>query len=114
MFIWDATTCELIGKKRLPKGARLVTAIGISAKDKYIAASDAAEKISVHLFDVKGGIAAIATVSINMRIGHLAFHPITEELFATAGKDHMCLCTYDGKSKIDLKKGKAGKGKIES
>jgi hypothetical protein len=36
--------------KKLPKGSRLVTAIAISNNDKNICASDAAEKITVHVF----------------------------------------------------------------
>jgi len=59
VFLWDAVTAKPIGKKRLPKGARLVTAIGISATDKYICASDAAEKITCHIFKVEGGVSAI-------------------------------------------------------
>ena len=114
VFLWDATTCEIIGKKRLPKGCRLVTAIGISATDKYIAASDAAEKIAVHLFAVDGGVAPIASVQINMKVVHLAWSPTSEETFATAGKDHMALCVYDGAKSVKMTKGKAGKGKIES
>jgi len=36
--------------KKLPKGSRLVTGISISNNDKFICASDAAEKITVHVF----------------------------------------------------------------
>lgn len=50
VFIWDAETCEVKRKLKLPKGCRLVSAIGISANDKYVAASDAAEKIQAHIF----------------------------------------------------------------
>merc|ERR1712195_91218 len=89
VFLWDASTAAMMGKKRLPKGCRLVTAIGISAADQYVAASDAAEKIAVHLFSVKGGAAALATVQINMKVVHLAFSPFEENILATAGKDHM-------------------------
>jgi len=115
VFLWDANTAEVIGKKRLPKGSRLVTAIGISAGDKYVAAADAAEKITVHLFEVAGGVAPVASVAINMKVVHLAFNPTSEDTFATAGKDHMALCVYDGKKTVKATKGKAGKGgKIES
>lgn len=96
VFLWDAETAKIIGKKRLPKGARLVTAIGVSATDQYIAAADAAEKITAHLFKVDGGVAPVASVQINMKVVHLAFNPCSEETFATAGKDHMALCVYDG------------------
>ena len=96
VFLWDAETAKIIGKKRLPKGARLVTAIGVSATDQYIAAADAAEKITAHLFKVDGGVAPVASVQINMKVFHLAFNPCSEETFATAGKDHMALCVYDG------------------
>lgn len=61
VFLWDAETAKPIGSKRLPKGARLVTAIGVSATDKYICAADAAEKITAHIFAVDGGKAPIAT-----------------------------------------------------
>lgn len=90
-----------------------MTAIGISATDKYICASDAAEKITAHIFEVQGGKSAIATVAINMKIVHLAWSPINEQLFATAGKDHVAICTLDGK-KVTMKKGKSKGGKIES
>lgn len=33
IFLWDALTAKVIGQKRLPKGSRLVTAIGVSATD---------------------------------------------------------------------------------
>lgn len=114
VFMWDADTAKPIGSKRLPKGARLVTAIGVSATDKYIAACDAAEKITVHIFDVAGGKAAIATCAINMKVVHLAWNPNTETQFATAGKDHVAICDFDGKKACKMTKGKAGKGKIES
>lgn len=114
VFLWDAVTAELICKKRLPKGGRLVTAIGISANDKYVCASDAAEKITAHVFEIAGGIKAIAKIEINMKIVHLAWSPHDENSFATAGKDHVIFCNLKG-DKIDKTKGKAGKdGKIES
>ena len=102
-------------KKRMPKGCRLVTAIGFSPSGKYIAASDAAEKITVYLFAVEGGVNKVADVAINMKIVHLAFSPHDDNVFATAGKDHVAICTFDGKDKIKNVKGKPGKGgKIES
>jgi len=113
IFLWDASTAAIMGKKRLPKGCRLVTAIGISATDKYVAASDAAEKIAVHLFDVAGGAAAIATVQINMKVVHLAFNAFDENILATAGKDHMAICTLDGKT-LNKKMGKGKGGTVDS
>jgi hypothetical protein len=98
IFVWDASTAEKHKKKRLPKGCRLVTSIGISANDKFIAASDAAEKIAVHLFDIAGGEKPIATVQINQKIVHLAMNNFDDNLFATAGKDHVAFCTWDGKT----------------
>lgn len=113
IYTWNAVTAEKMGKKRLPKGSRLVTAIGISATDKYICASDAAEKIAAYVFKIDGGAAAIASVEINMVVQHLAWSPTVEESFATAGKDHVMVCAL-AKDKITKTKGKAGKGKIES
>jgi len=107
-------TAKVIGQKRLPKGSRLVTAIGISATDKYICACDAAEKITCHIFEVSGGKAAIATVAINMKVVHLAWSPVNEDLFGTAGKDHVTMCTLGADKKIKMTKGKAKGGKIES
>ena len=117
VFLWDATTCEKKGKKRLPKGCRLVTAIGISATDQYVAAADAAEKIAVHLFKIDGGAAAIATVQINMKVVHLAFSGFDENVLATAGKDHLAICTLSGEGKsckLDKKMGKGKGGTVES
>jgi WD40 repeat protein len=110
IMMWNAETAEVMGKKRLPKGCRLVTAIGISATDKYICATDAAEKISAHIFKVDGGVSAIATAGINMKVMHLAWSPMTEEKFATAGAKHVMICTLN-KDKVDAKKGKGSKGK---
>jgi WD40 repeat protein len=91
-----------------------VTAIGISATDKYICASDAAEKITAHIFEVAGGKAAIATVQINMKVAHLAWSPTNENLFGTAGKDHVTMCTLGADNKVKMVKGKAKGGNIES
>ena len=110
IFMWNADTAEVMGKKRLPKGCRLVTAIGVSATDKYICATDAAEKIAAHVFKVDGGVSAIATTEINMKVIHLAWSPSSEEKFATAGAKHVMVCTLN-KDKIDKKKGKGSKGK---
>lgn len=97
----------------MPKGCRLVTAIGLSPSNKYVAASDAAEKITVYLFDVAGKETKIADCQINMKVVHLAFSPQNEMLFATAGKDHMALCTYDGAKAIKMTKGSSS-GNIQS
>ena len=39
------------------------------------------------------------------------FNPFDDNKFATAGKDHMAICVYDGKKSIKIQK---GKGKVES
>lgn len=41
--IWSADNATLVKKFKLEKGSRLVSAIGISANDKYLVATDAAE-----------------------------------------------------------------------
>jgi WD40 repeat protein len=64
VFLWDAETGAVIGKKRLPKGARLVTAIGISLNDKFVCASDASEKITAYIFNTNEGVNPIAEVMI--------------------------------------------------
>ena len=114
IFLWSAENAKIIGKKRLPKGARLVTALAMSPSEKYLVASDAAEKITAHLFDVQGGAAPICSVTINMKVVHLAFSPLSDTLFATAGKDHMMLCNFDGTKTIKGTKGKSKGGKVES
>jgi len=114
VLIWDAHNAQVIAKKRLPKGSRLVTGIGFSKSGTYLAASDAAEKITVHIFKMNGESAnPCCNVQINMKIVHLAFSPHTEELFATAGKDHVAICTISGNS-VTKKVGKSKGGKIES
>lgn len=40
-----------------------------------------------------------------MKVVHLAWSPITENAFATAGKDHVMVCTLE-KDKIKATKGK--------
>lgn len=90
VFVWDAETCEVIKKLKLPKGSRLVSAIGISANDKYIAASDAAEKICAHIFKIEGsGTKPIADITINAKVCHLDWHPKDENLFSTCGAKHI-------------------------
>ena len=114
VYLWDATTAKVISQFKLPKGARLVTAIGISATDKYICASDAAEKITAHIFKIGGTKSPIASIAINMKIVHLAWSPNTEEAFATAGKDHLAICSLKDESTVTKTMGKAKGGKIES
>jgi len=60
--IWDAITAEPIGRKLLPKGSRLVTAISISPNDKYVVAADASEKIFAHIFKIDGSKNPIADI----------------------------------------------------
>jgi hypothetical protein len=114
VFLWDALTAKVICEKRLPKGSRLVTAIGISATDKYICACDAAEKITCHIFEIAGGKKSIATVGINMKVVHLAWSPTNEQLFGTAGKDHVAICTLGADKTVKMTKGKSKGGKIQS
>ena len=49
-----------------------------------------------------------------MKVVHLAFNPHDDRQFATVGKDHMCLCTFDGGKAIKMQKGKSGGGGVES
>ena len=44
-------------------------------------------------------------------VAHVSFHPTEEGRFATAGKDHLALCDYDGGKKITKK---MGQGKVTS
>lgn len=106
IYIWDAMTGEIISKKALPKGSRLVTAIGISANNKYVVASDAAEKVGAYIFDIAGGSAPIADVTINAVVTHLACHPTDVNKFATAGKKHVAFCTFDGQKAVKKEQGK--------
>ena len=91
-----------------------MTAIGISATDKYICASDAAEKITAHIFKIDGPSSPIASITINMKIVHLAWSPNDECAFATAGKDHLAICNLTDETSVTKTMGKAKDGKIES
>ena len=114
VFIWDSNTGDVISKKRLPKGARLVKAIGFSCNDEYVCATDAAEKIEAHIYKVQDKkLGPFASVEINMNVVHLCWNPHIPELFATTGKDHMLLCTVNG-DKVKKQKGKAKGGKMVS
>ena len=107
IFLWDAVTAEVKEencKKRLPKGCRLVTAIGISANDKYLAAADAAEKIEVHVFNFDKGVNPIQSIGINQKIVHLGWSPVDAKAFATVGKEHIAFITVKGDGKKDFDK----------
>jgi len=65
------------------------------------------------VFKIDGSANPIASVEINMKVVHLAWNPFSEDLFATAGKDHVILCTVSGKQ-IKKQKGKSKSGKIAS
>lgn len=80
----------------MPKGSRLVTAIAFSGTGKYIAASDAAEKITVHLFDRAGGSKAISAVTLNMKVANLAWNPNGDKELCSAGAKHLALLTVNG------------------
>lgn len=115
LMVWSAMTGEKIAKKRLPKGSRLVTAVGISCQNNYIAAGDAAEKITVHIFKMDGGAAPITSCCINAKIAHLAWSPTGEDKFGTAGLNHVIVCDFNGKDAPKMLKGKAGsEGKVQS
>ena len=49
----------------------------------------------------------IASVGINMKVSHLIWHPNLETQFASVGKDHLMVCTFDGKSTVKSVKGKS-------
>ena len=115
LMVWSASTGEKLKQKRLPKGCRLVTAVGISASNTWIAASDAAEKITVHIFKVDGGSKPTANTVINAKITHLAWSPTGDDKFGTAGLNHVIVCDWNGKDKCKQLKGKAPKGgKVQS
>ena len=115
LMVWNAVTGAKVSQKRLPKGARLVTAVGISCQNNYIAAADAAEKITVHIFKLQGPSSPITAVGINMKIAHLAWSPTGEDKFGTAGLNHVIVCSFNGKDAPKAVQGKAGKeGKVQS
>jgi len=108
--IWDAVTGEIVAKKRLPKGSRLVTAIGISANDKYVVASDAAEKVGAYIFEIEGSANPLADISINYVVTNINCSPTDDLKFATCGEKHLMLCSFDGKEKLSRQQGKPEKG----
>ena len=92
----------------MPKGSRLVTAIAFSGTGKYIAASDAAEKISVHIFEKAGGKKAIATCTINMKVCNITWNPNSDSEFASVGSKHLAVYTLNGK-KVEKKQASGSK-----
>jgi len=95
VFVWNSSTAEFICQRRVPKGGRLVSAIGFSKDDKYLAACDMSEKIIVHIFDLgpKGPEGPIADVQIGQKVMQISWNPNDPNVFATVGKDHMIMCT---------------------
>lgn len=92
----------------------MVTAIAISPSKKFLAASDAAEKIAAYIFNMNGeDMKPIASVNINMKVVHMEYSPLDDNLFATAGKDHIMFCTVSGNT-VKGQKGKSKGGKVES
>jgi len=85
----------MVAKKLLPKGSRLVTAISISANDKYVVASDAAEKVAAYIFELSGGEDPVADASINAVVTHLMCHPKDDNVFACCGEKHLTISTLD-------------------
>jgi WD40 repeat protein len=62
LHVWDAQTAEIIDSKKLPKGCRLVTAVAFAPENDIIYASDAAEKICVHMFRTEGEDGPFASI----------------------------------------------------
>jgi hypothetical protein len=93
----------------MPKGSRLVTAIGVSANDKYVVATNAAEKVEAFLFKIDGPATPVADCSINYVVTNINCHPTDDNSFATCGEKHVLFYTFDGKESIG--RGKKGKGK---
>lgn len=102
VYIWSSIDGEYLEKKRLPKGSRLVTAIGISVNNKYVFASDAREKVTAYMFKLGDeSEAPIKEFEINATVTHLMAHPSEDKQFVTCGKKHVIF--FDG--------GNEGKGK---
>ena len=62
-----------------------MSAIGISANDKYIAVTDAAEKVMAYVYDMKKGT-KVAEVPFQNKATHLDWHPTDEDMFAICGE----------------------------
>ena len=86
----------------MAKGSRLVTAIAFSGTGRYIAASDAAEQICVHLFERQGKSKAIDLAKINMKVANITWNPNGDAEFASVGAKHLCVYTLNnGKMKMN-------------
>ena len=83
---------------KLPKGARLVSAIGISSDDKLLAATDASEKIQAYIFNIEKGKEQ-ASLGINVTVSHLCWNPSDPSMFAVCGHKQANFCTVDSSSK---------------
>ena len=73
----------------MAKGARLVTAIGFSPSGKWIAATDAAEKIEVHLFERGKGGKAKFTCEVGKKCVNLSWMSGDDVMFGVAGAKHL-------------------------
>jgi len=71
-----------------------------------VIAGDAAEKVSAHVFEIKGKVAPIATFVISAKITHICCSPFDDDKFATCGKGHMNICDVKTKK---TQKGAFGK-----
>ena len=110
-------TAEVIADLKMPKGSRLVSAIGMSCNDRYLAAVDMADKISVHLFNIKDSKKPIADAIINQKVLHLSFHPTNHDIFSTCGNKHVMFFDFsikDKKASLSSKKGMVKGGNIAS
>ena len=65
------------------------------------------------MFQIDGDVNPIASVKVNMKVVHLEYSPLDDNLFATAGKDHVLICHVSG-ANIKGQKGKSKSGKVVS
>ena len=79
----------------MAKGARLVTAIGFSPSGKWIAATDAAEKIEVHLFERGKGGKAKFTCEVGKKCVNLSWMAGDDVMFGVAGAKHLSFFAVD-------------------
>jgi WD40 repeat protein len=105
-FLWDACTGEKLGRAKLPKNSREVSACAIRADGEYFATADKSNDHMVTIW-TKGGDMVFCDKGGPDHIFDLSFGKDTSKIQVwSAGVKHFC---YWDAEKLDKKKGIHGK-----
>ena len=101
-FVWDASTGDKKQRFKLSKGSRGISAIAISADNKYVALADLHNDHNIYVYQINDGQLVWKEKGGPDKIYDVAFNPNNSNEFVSAGVKHIKFWYIAEK---DIKKG---------